>query len=784
MKPLIPSLLAVVGFCALHSLATAQSVTWKSAAPGGIAGTEYVVDDLVQTSGGRVYGIAWLLADSKNSLLLKRADGGNWSTQQINSPNNGMWLYDIDFTGDDVGYAAGTTDDCGCGVILKTTTGGTAWTSKTFPGHAAVNSVQFVNATTGFASGSKGLLLKTTNGGDSWSELPKPDGVDYSLQAITFPTASVGYMAAQGSGGIWATKLLKTTDGGTNWTKIQDYGDETTAQAFRDLHFFNKDIGVGVGRLDNQPTIFRTVDGGKTWTKVYSAGVTYSSPYKALHSVAFSDDNIGYAAGDFGLVLRTVDGGLTWKIDVSGVGGSADYNAIGAFSESDITVGGAQGALIYRDAKILPTAILSSTELNFGTVESGTKEMSLTISAGSSAGLIIDTLQIVDIPGKPSGFTIVGPTSAPPFEIAPGNPLEVTVRFQAKISSQSNVVTELYIHTNDAVRREIHLPVHVKQGNTGAVAATLSSEELDFGLVGPSRPGTKTLTITSSGTSPLRVDALAVESLTGQQGFEATTAVPLPATVPPGGTLDIQVSFRPEDLDGVTQASLTITTNAGTPLPGVFLMGTGTRPVASVSAQTIDFGNVSQEDHADRTVTISAGNSVGLRLDTLYIADPGSGFSIVDPVGSFPIWVEQNQALTVAVRFQPGTAKGSVSSRLLMHTDAPSTPEMSVDLSAVASSGSSGVADDPASVAHVTVTSRPQPTSAAADVMITIPHAGNVTVTLFDALGRRVTTLHDGTWEVGEHNLHLDVAGLPSGRYYCVVVGSGGRGVGEITVAR
>jgi len=784
MKPLIAPLLAALGLCTLHGAATAQSVTWKSVAPGGVAGTEYLVDDLLKTSGGQVYGVAWLLADSKNSVLLKRAADGSWTSQQIINDNNGMWLYDLEFTGDNVGYAAGTTDDCGCGVILKTTDGGTNWSSRTFPGYSSVTNVQFLDQKTGFAVGSKSLLLKTTDGGGSWNELPKPGGTEYSLQALTFPTSSVGYMAAQGGGGIWATKLLKTTDGGNTWAKIQDYGDESTAQAFRELHFFNKDAGIAVGRIDNQPAIFRTTDGGVSWTKVYAAGVNYSSQFKALHTVSFSDDNIGYAAGDFGLVLRTADGGLTWRIDAGGGGSDADYNAVGAFSEEDVVVGGAHGALIRRDAQILPTAQLSTMELNFGTVESGTKEMSLTISAGSSAGLIVDTLQIVDIPGKPSGFTLVAPTSAPPYEIAPGNPLEVKVRFQAKVSSQSNVVVELYIHTNDQIRREIHLPVHVKQGAAQAIAATLSADELDFGEVGPSRSGKKTLTITSSGTSPLRVDALAIESLTGQDGFTAIPATALPASIPPGGTLDVDVTFAPEDFDDPTQASLSITANDGSSPHSVFLSGQGRRPVASVSAQALDFGTVSQEEHADRSLTISAGNAAGLQIDTIYIADASSGFTLVAPSGGFPLRVEQDQPLTVSVRFQPGTTAGPVSSRLVVRTDVPSTPETDVDLSAVASSGTSGVADDPASPARVSVASRPQPTSTSADITVTIPRAGHVVVRLIDALGRRVSTLYDGEWEEGSHDLHLDVAGLPSGRYYCVVEGSGGSGVGEVTVAK
>src|SRR6266702_934266 len=60
---------------------------------------------------------------------------------------------------------------------------------------------------------------------------------------------------------------------------------------------------VAVGQAGR---ILRTTDGGATWKQQY-AGTTNS-----FISVSFPDANIGTVVGPGGTILRTIDGGDTW----------------------------------------------------------------------------------------------------------------------------------------------------------------------------------------------------------------------------------------------------------------------------------------------------------------------------------------------------------------------------------------------------------------------------------------------------------------------------------------
>ena len=60
------------------------------------------------------------------------------------------------------------------GVILKSTDGGSSWTSLTSRVSTTLYKVAFLSTTVGFVVGKGGVLLKTSNGGSTWS--PKTTG--------------------------------------------------------------------------------------------------------------------------------------------------------------------------------------------------------------------------------------------------------------------------------------------------------------------------------------------------------------------------------------------------------------------------------------------------------------------------------------------------------------------------------------------------------------------------------------------------------------------------------
>ncbi|MEF8866619.1 MAG: Ig-like domain-containing protein [Salinibacter sp.] len=62
--------------------------------------------------------------------------------------------------------------------------------------------------------------------------------------------------------------------------------------------------------------------------------------------------------------------------------------------------------------------------------------------------------------------------------------------------------------------------------------------------------------------------------------------------------------------------------------------------------------------------------------------------------------------------------------------------------------------------------SAPNPASRSATIAFSVPEQTRVTISVFDLLGRKVTTLTDGRREPGRHNARLNVQALPSGTYF------------------
>ena len=83
------------------------------------------------------------------------------------------------------------------GTILRTTNGGTTWTSQTSGTTNELWGVSFTDANTGTAVGSEGTILRTTNGGTTWTS--QTSGTTNQLFGVSFADANTG--TAVGDGG-------------------------------------------------------------------------------------------------------------------------------------------------------------------------------------------------------------------------------------------------------------------------------------------------------------------------------------------------------------------------------------------------------------------------------------------------------------------------------------------------------------------------------------------------------------------------------------------------------
>ncbi|MCS3640707.1 T9SS type A sorting domain-containing protein [Salinibacter ruber] len=85
---------------------------------------------------------------------------------------------------------------------------------------------------------------------------------------------------------------------------------------------------------------------------------------------------------------------------------------------------------------------------------------------------------------------------------------------------------------------------------------------------------------------------------------------------------------------------------------------------------------------------------------------------------------------------------------------------------------------------EISLTSYPNPTRRQATVEYALPEAGEVTLQVYDVLGRRVATLADGEKQAGRHEASLRARKLPSGIYFGRLEFGGETQTQKITVVR
>jgi len=240
-------------------------------------------------------------AGSPGTYYLASGNAGGWKTVD----RGGSWerVYGnpvslFSFVDDDTGYLSYAT------AIKKTTDGGITWSDcrvlSFTPSYLA-----FPSAQTGYA-GNGSSLAKTADGGRNWSSLTLPAIASLSIYQAYFPDEQNGWLAGSeaGQGSI----ALHTADGGENW-EIQY---QEAACDFASCFMADETTGYAGG---NYGAVLKTADGGASWRRIRitGAGETSSHIVKALY---FLEPQTGFAAVNYSnsaKLYKTADGGESWS---------------------------------------------------------------------------------------------------------------------------------------------------------------------------------------------------------------------------------------------------------------------------------------------------------------------------------------------------------------------------------------------------------------------------------------------------------------------------------------
>jgi|SRR5579859_4010678 len=178
------------------------------------------------------------------------------------------------------------------------------WEPINYKQDLQLTDVLFINEKTGWVAGASGSILHTEDGGDTWTAQlgGDPHAPEQPICCLQFIDDKHGWAIRK------YANLLRTTDGQT-WEQEGEVRSDAGYQFLSDSNGFYA-YGDGISHSE---------DGGRTWKKIYKcqAGMEVDGFSRdvdcSLFYLHFPSASVGYAARDPRIIVKTEDGGGTWK---------------------------------------------------------------------------------------------------------------------------------------------------------------------------------------------------------------------------------------------------------------------------------------------------------------------------------------------------------------------------------------------------------------------------------------------------------------------------------------
>jgi len=395
--------------------------------------------------------------------------------------------------------------------------------------------------------------------------------------------------------------------------------------------------------------------------------------------------------------------------------------------------------------------------LDFGTVPRGssqTKRIALENTASGDMNVLN-----VRLGTNPSGFFSLSPGQPTAGTVRGASSMVVDVTFSPSASTaQTGPLTPTLIVDTDQPGQET---------NTISGAATIGqpqlevSGSLDFGTVPRGTTSTRTVVVQNVGHGDLGITNIALAG-SSDPDFSISPTSPTSGSLPPGGSLTVEVAFSPPSGAGTAgprTGSLVISTNdPARPTATVPATGTAGIPQATLSPASLNFGIACPGGSVDRELTVTNTGTAPLKINSVTVGGGSSaGFSVLSPP-NLPLTLPVGSHLSFTVRFTPaGPMGGPAAATVQVNTDDPVNPTVSVQASATVGAPSATLGSNALDFGGVPVDDR------------TSPHARDLPVTLTNS-GSCPLTLSAAPTITGPHASDFSIVGAPSGP---VVIGPG-----------
>ncbi|MFN8512849.1 MAG: choice-of-anchor D domain-containing protein [Chloroflexia bacterium] len=335
------------------------------------------------------------------------------------------------------------------------------------------------------------------------------------------------------------------------------------------------------------------------------------------------------------------------------------------------------------------TANLSITpsSLDFGYVQVGVTTAAKTVTV-KNIGSGPVTISNASITAGATDYTIVANTcftAGNGATLPPGGTCTISVVFTPQAAG-TRPGTLTITDTASGTPQTVSL---TGIGITANISVAPSALDFGYQQVGTTS-ASQTITVTNIGSGPVTISNVVKSggamgnqfNIVGNTCFSAGNG----ATLPPGGTCTITVTFSPNSV-GLKEATITITDNASGSAQVVSLQGTGITAQLSITPASLDFGVVQVNSTTPaKTVTVTNVGSgpVSFSLAGLAGADATQFEIVADTCFSAgnPATLPPGASCTISVRFIPTTV--GYKSALLTITDTASGTPQTVSLTGVA----------------------------------------------------------------------------------------------------
>jgi photosystem II stability/assembly factor-like uncharacterized protein len=217
-----------------------------------------------------------------------------------NPKPQGNHLFHVKLVSPTTGFAVGDA-----ATIMKTTNAGINWTFTHYTAGSTkiLRSLFFIDENNGWAGGYEGTLLHTTNSGVSWNIVPASIG--QIVQGIYFSSMNTGTLVTANQSTNCCGGIFRTTDGGSDWILFP----QPAPRNLEDVAMANDNFGIAVGL---NGTMLKTTDGGNSWIQINGGTL------EQLFAIDHVGDSLWIVAGNGGKIIKSTDKGVTWFEQING----------------------------------------------------------------------------------------------------------------------------------------------------------------------------------------------------------------------------------------------------------------------------------------------------------------------------------------------------------------------------------------------------------------------------------------------------------------------------------